>query len=100
VRPVYETFRPTSDWRQDEDSHILTVYLPGFARNQIKVSTEGRNTLRVRGQRFVAGNKWVQFLEDHPIPQNGDALSVQAKFQGGVLTVSVAKSKPNPIPQN
>lgn len=30
VRPVYEEFRPLSEWQQDDESHILNIYLPGM----------------------------------------------------------------------
>ncbi|KAL8555127.1 hypothetical protein ACS0TY_003067 [Phlomoides rotata] len=93
VRPVYEDFKPVSEWQQDDDSHILNIYLPGFMKEQIKVSTERRNTIRVTGERLVAGNKWNRFREDFQVPENGEIISVSAKFQGGILTVTVPKVK-------
>lgn len=72
----------------------MFVYV-GFIKEQIKVSTEGRNTIRVRGERLVAGNKWSRFLEDYQVPDNSEMNSVRARFQGGVLSITVPKTIPN-----
>ncbi|KAH6804195.1 hypothetical protein C2S51_032442 [Perilla frutescens var. frutescens] len=93
VRPVYEDFNPVSEWQQDDESHILNIYLPGFMKEQIKVTTEGRNTIRVRGERLVAGNKWSRFVEDFQVPENGEMNSVRAKFHGGILSLTVPKER-------
>lgn len=71
----------------------------GFLKGQIKVTTEGRNTIRVRGERLVAGNKWSRFLEDFQVPENGEMKSIQAKFEGGVLNIKVPKTKVEKKPQ-
>ncbi|KAH6758003.1 hypothetical protein C2S52_023084 [Perilla frutescens var. hirtella] len=83
VSPVYDDFKPTSEWQQDALSHTLTVYLPGFLKEQLRVSTEGRNIIRVRGERLISGNKWSRFLEDFKVPENTDMNSVRAKFKEG-----------------
>ncbi|KAG6415607.1 hypothetical protein SASPL_123020 [Salvia splendens] len=93
VRSVYEDLKPESDWQLDHESHILNIYLPGFTKKQIKVSMEGRNTIRVRGQRLVGGNKWSRFLEDFQVPENGEMNSARAKFHGGILSITVPREK-------
>ncbi|CAA0831465.1 HSP20-like chaperones superfamily protein [Striga hermonthica] len=101
VRPVYEDFRPVSEWKQDDESHILNIYLPGFMKEQIRVSTEGQNIIRVRGERLVGGNKWSRFLEEFQVPEDGVMNSIRAKFQGGVLAITVPKrldEKPHDSP--
>ncbi|KAL0387681.1 UNVERIFIED_CONTAM: Inactive protein RESTRICTED TEV MOVEMENT 2 [Sesamum radiatum] len=93
VRPVYEDFKPMSEWQQDDESHILNIYLPGFMKEQIRVSTEGRNTIRVQGERLVAGNKWSRFREDFQVPENSEMNSVRAKYQGGVLNITIPRKE-------
>ncbi|XP_047941516.1 protein RESTRICTED TEV MOVEMENT 2 [Salvia hispanica] len=93
VRSVYEDFKPESEWQLDHESHILNIYLPGFMKKQIKVSMEGRNTIRVRGERLVGGNKWSRFLEDFQVPENGEMNSARAKFHGGILSITVPREK-------
>ncbi|KAL1531522.1 protein RESTRICTED TEV MOVEMENT 2 [Salvia divinorum] len=46
VRPVYEDFKPESEWQRDDESLILSIHLPGFMKEQIKVTIEDRNTIR------------------------------------------------------
>ncbi|KAK4424753.1 Inactive protein RESTRICTED TEV MOVEMENT 2 [Sesamum alatum] len=93
VRPVYEDFKPVSEWQQDDESHFLNIYLPGFMKEQIRVSTEGRNSIRVQGERLVAGNKWSRFREEYQVPENGEMNSVRAKYQGGVLNITIPKKE-------
>ncbi|KAH6819117.1 HSP20-like chaperones superfamily protein [Perilla frutescens var. frutescens] len=91
VWPVYDDFKPTSEWQQDALSHNLIVSLPGFLKEQLRVSTEGRNIIRVRGERLISSNKWSRFLEDFEVPENSDMNSVRAKFHEGALTITIPK---------
>ncbi|XP_047339035.1 inactive protein RESTRICTED TEV MOVEMENT 2-like [Impatiens glandulifera] len=91
VRPVYEVFKPMSEWNEEEQSDILLLYLPGFMKEQIRVSTEGVNTLRIQGERLVAGNKWNRFEEDFRIPDRCNLGGIHAKVQGGVLIITMPK---------
>lgn len=63
----------------------------GFTKEQLRVSTEGRNMIRVRGERLLGGNKWIRFLEDYEVPENSDMNSVRAKFHEGALTITIPK---------
>ncbi|KAG5565065.1 hypothetical protein RHGRI_001076 [Rhododendron griersonianum] len=135
VRPVYEDFTPTLEWKKQEQSQLLLVYLPGtafhllfcyceariltafshlrnnlllllsvdsillgFAKEQINVSVEGKNTLRVRGESLVGGNKWSRFQEDFRIPEDCIISGVRAKFEGETLTVTLP-NKTSPLAQ-
>ncbi|KAL7239169.1 hypothetical protein ACSBR2_005131 [Camellia fascicularis] len=94
ARPVYEDFSPKFEWKEDEQSHILFVYLPlDFMKDQIKISTEGINTLRVTGERFVERNKWSRFKEDFNIPEDCNMSAIRAKFESatGTLTITMPK---------
>ncbi|KAF7154075.1 hypothetical protein RHSIM_Rhsim01G0121400 [Rhododendron simsii] len=134
VRPAYEDFTPTSEWKKQEQSQLLLVYLPGtafyllfcycetqivngfshlrdnllllsvdsillgFAKEQINVSVEGKNTLRVRGESLVGDNKWSRFQEDFHIPEDCNISRVRAKFEGDILTVTLP-NKTSPLAQ-
>ncbi|KAI8024082.1 Protein RESTRICTED TEV MOVEMENT 2 [Camellia lanceoleosa] len=94
VRPVYEDLSPKFEWKEDEQSQILFAYLPlDFMKDQIKISTEGMNTLRVTGERFVGGNKWSRFKEDFNIPEDCNMRAIRAKFEPatGTLTITMPK---------
>ncbi|CAI9115362.1 OLC1v1016250C1 [Oldenlandia corymbosa var. corymbosa] len=93
VQAVYEDFRPMSEWQQDKESDILLIYLPGFQKQNLKVSTEGQNIVRARGDRLDAGNKWSRFLEDYKVPERCDIRAVRARFEGGILTITLPWKK-------
>ncbi|KAI3758664.1 hypothetical protein L6452_06234 [Arctium lappa] len=91
VGRVYEPFKPMSEWRQDEDYDTLLVYLPGFQKEYIKVTIEDLNIVRVRGERLVADNKWSRFQEDFRVPENCEMSGVRARFDGGILTITMPR---------
>ncbi|KAK6933646.1 Alpha crystallin/Hsp20 domain [Dillenia turbinata] len=92
VRPVYELFKPTFEWMQDEEgSYVLLVYLPGFVKEQIKVIAESTGILKIQGERLVVGNKWSRFQEDYLIPENCNMNAIRARFEGGILYVKMPK---------
>ncbi|KAK6120843.1 hypothetical protein DH2020_045413 [Rehmannia glutinosa] len=76
---------------QNGNKMMNLTYSASIFLEQIKVSTEGRNTIRVRGERLVAGNKWNRFQEDYQVPENGEMNSIRAKFQGGILKITVPR---------
>ncbi|XP_059649323.1 inactive protein RESTRICTED TEV MOVEMENT 2-like [Cornus florida] len=92
-RPVYEDFKPVSELKEEEEggADVLYLYLPGFMREQVKVSTEGQNTLRVRGERLVGANTWSRFQEDFPIPENCNTREIRASFEGGTLAITMPR---------
>ncbi|XP_051123439.1 inactive protein RESTRICTED TEV MOVEMENT 2-like [Andrographis paniculata] len=92
VQAVYEDFKPNSEWQEEDHFYVLKVNLPGFMKEQIKVSTRGRNRIIVGGERLVVGNKWSQFSEEFVAPGD-DVKSVQVKFEGGILTIKVPKEE-------
>ncbi|KAL0422032.1 UNVERIFIED_CONTAM: hypothetical protein Slati_3226100 [Sesamum latifolium] len=67
---------------------------------QIRVSTEGRNIIRARGERPVAGNKWSRFQAAFQVPEDGEMSSIRARFHGQMLTITVPKKKPQEAPDD
>lgn len=74
-------------------------FLPGFTKEQIRVSAEGKNVIRVRGER-LSGNKWSRFLEDFQVPGDGDMTSIRARFGEGVLSIAVPKKSADKHQEN
>ncbi|PWA78055.1 HSP20-like chaperone [Artemisia annua] len=95
---VYEQFKPMSEWRQEDDYDTLLVYLPGFQKEYIKVTTEDLNIVRVRGERLIAENKWSRFQEDYKVPENCEMRGVRARFDGGILTITMPRKIVVPPP--
>nr|GMD58924.1 inactive protein RESTRICTED TEV MOVEMENT 2-like [Ipomoea batatas] len=81
VRPVYETFTPVFQRQQDEEAEKLIIYLPGFSKENIKVSTEGKTTLKVRGERLIGNNKWNRFLEEFQAPEDCNMRGIHASVE-------------------
>ncbi|KAL0364795.1 UNVERIFIED_CONTAM: class I heat shock protein [Sesamum angustifolium] len=99
---VFEDFKPMSEWLQDHQSHFLIIQLPGFVKEQIRVSTEGR-IIRARGERPVASNKWSRFQAAFQVPEDGEMSTIRARFHGQMLTITVPKKsvkKPQEAPDD
>ncbi|KAK4379108.1 hypothetical protein RND71_000970 [Anisodus tanguticus] len=94
VPPLYEDFRPVSERHQEEEAEKLLIFLPGFMKESIRVSTEGKNTVRVRGERFVGGNKWNRFQEDYQAPDDCNMRSIHAIFENGILIFTMPWKMP------
>ena len=106
---------PSMDAWETEQAFVVQVDLPGLTPEQVDVSFD-RNTLTVRGTRSDTiptdkGEKRVFFVERSPgsfsrtlrFPQYVEASKIDAKFENGVLTVTVPKSeaaKPRKIQVN
>ncbi|GJT27542.1 inactive protein restricted TEV movement 2-like protein [Tanacetum coccineum] len=98
VGRVYEQFKPMSEWRQEDDYDTLLVYLPGFQKEYIKVTTEDLNIVRLRGERLIAENKWSRFQEDYKVPENCEMRGIRARFDGGILTITMPRKIVVPPP--
>ncbi|GJX08361.1 inactive protein restricted TEV movement 2-like protein [Tanacetum coccineum] len=88
---VYEKFKPIHEWRRDDDHDNLVLYLPGFRKGFLKVTTEDPNILQVRGERLLVGNKWNRFHEYFKVPNTCKMSEIRAKFNGGILTITMPK---------
>ena len=106
---------PSMDAWETEQAFVVQVDLPGLKPEQVDVSFD-RNVLTVRGTRSDTiptdkGEKRVFFVERSPgsfsrtlrFPQYVEAAKIEAKFENGVLSVTVPKSeagKPRKIQVN
>ena len=106
---------PSMDAWETEQAFVVQVDLPGLKPEQVDVSFD-RNVLTVRGTRSDTiptdkSEKRVFFVERSPgsfsrtlrFPQYVESSKIEAKFENGVLTVTVPKSeaaKPRKIAVN
>ncbi|KAK6804761.1 hypothetical protein RDI58_002545 [Solanum bulbocastanum] len=95
--PVYKDFKPVSERHQDEEAEKLILHLPGFMKESIRVMTEGKNTVRVRGERYVGGNTWHRFQEDFQAPDDCNVGGIHAKFENGVLIITMPWKMPKQL---
>lgn len=102
IHPVYEDFKPTSEWKHEDGADIILYHLPGFAKEQIRIIAESKGILRVRGERLVTSNRWSRFQEEVVVPKDCNMSEIRAKFEGGILRIMMPKKaittdKKNPI---
>ncbi|KAJ4843983.1 hypothetical protein Tsubulata_043392 [Turnera subulata] len=89
----YEDFVPRSEWKEEEGANILHIHLPGFQKEQMKITyVHSSRTIRVLGERPVINNKWKRFNKVFPVPQNCEVSKIQGRFQDGVLIITMPKS--------
>ncbi|KAI3680485.1 hypothetical protein L6452_35256 [Arctium lappa] len=87
---VYQDFEPSMEWVYEDDSDTLLVYLPGFAKEQLRVQLRARNLI-ISGERKLQQNTWSRFRVEFPVSVNCDLNKISAKFEGNILFVRQAK---------
>ncbi|GKB74782.1 inactive protein restricted TEV movement 2-like protein [Tanacetum coccineum] len=87
---VYHEFEPSMEWVPEDDSDTLLVYLPGFAKEQLRVQLRGRNLI-ISGERKLQQNTWSRFRQEFPVSANCDLNKISAKFEGNILYVRQPK---------
>ncbi|CAI9259778.1 unnamed protein product [Lactuca saligna] len=87
---VYQDFEPSMEWVPEDDSDTLLVYLPGFAKEQLRVQLRSRN-LNISGERKLQQDTWSRFRVEFPVSANCDLNKISAKFEGNILFVRQPK---------
>ncbi|XP_076898475.1 uncharacterized protein LOC143552058 [Bidens hawaiensis] len=90
VARVYQDFKPSMEWVPEDDSDTLLVYLPGFAKEQLRVQLRSRNLI-ISGERKLQQNTWSRFRVEFPVSANCDLNKISAKFEGHILFVRQPK---------
>ncbi|XP_024365183.1 16.9 kDa class I heat shock protein 1 [Physcomitrium patens] len=101
------------DWKETADAHVFKADLPGLTKEEVQVTVEDNNTLKISGKRVKEGvdknDKWhmverlhSSFLRQFRIPENTNIDAVTAKVAHGVLTVTLPKktSSKNSTPRH
>ncbi|KAJ8756352.1 hypothetical protein K2173_025164 [Erythroxylum novogranatense] len=89
----YEDFQPKSERKEEEGAAILLLHLTGFLKEQIKITyVQSSRIIRVAGERPVSYNKWSRFNQAFPVSQDCEVNKIQAKFQNGVLAITLPKA--------
>jgi HSP20 family protein len=95
---------PAVDLVEDDEHYVLTADLPGVAEQDVNVEVEGR-ILTVSGERRSEhqerkdGYRRVErasgrFVRTLRLPQGVDADGIEARFDNGVLEVTIPKPEP------
>jgi HSP20 family protein len=92
---------PSVDISEDDENYIVTAELPGTKREDVTVELED-DVLTIRGEkrnerdekkekRRIVERSYGTFSRSFTLPANADGEKVSAKFDNGVLTVTIAK---------
>lgn len=102
-------FAPSCEITEQENSYLMKVDLPGVKKDQVKVEMDGdRLTIRAERKeekeentkkRHLSEIAYGSYLRSFTLPQAIDANKIEAKFDDGVLTVTVPKGQANKAKQ-
>jgi len=95
---------PETDVVETEREIRVIVEMPGLKRDNIEVDVEN-NVLTIRGEKkeertegeqgkwHLAERRYGTFARSFVLPRDVDADNIQARFEDGVLSVSIPKSE-------
>jgi HSP20 family protein len=93
---------PSIDHTEDAEAFTISVELPGMSEDDVEL-TLGDNLLTIRGEKKVeeeskdkdfyrAERRYGSFRRTIPLPGEVDVDRIDARFDKGVLTVTLPKS--------
>ena len=94
---------PSSELIEEDKQYLLKVDLPGIKKEDVKVEVEGeRLTIRAERKsekeekskkRYFSEISYGSCMRSFVLPQSIDEKKVDAKFDNGVLTVTIPKGE-------
>jgi HSP20 family protein len=92
---------PRTDVYEEDDRIVLEMEVPGIKEEDVHLTLEG-NTLSISGERKIENNRkpdryqrveryYGSFSRTFTLPSSVDPDSVDAKYEHGILHVSMAK---------
>ncbi|CAF1862794.1 hypothetical protein HID58_062355 [Brassica napus] len=91
---IYDEFDPVFNWKSEQGFEILTINLPGFRKEQLKVQVTSTRKVSVMGERHAGANRWIRLRKEFPIPENINVDSIAAIFLGTSLVVKLPRLEP------
>ena len=96
-----DLFRPSVDIKENDNSYTLHLDMPGVNKDDVQVQVEG-DALVVRGEKHqekdgsddnyhVVERQYGAFQRILDLPADADPEDLKAKFDNGVLTITVAR---------
>lgn len=97
------SFSPSCEVAEENNSYVLKFDLPGVSKDQVKVETD-KNQITVRAERkeekkseskkkYLSEMYYGSYTRSFTLPSQVDENKVEAKFENGVLTVTVPKTE-------
>ncbi len=96
-------FSPSCEIVEEDRNYVMKFDLPGIPKDQVKIEVDG-DQLTVRAERkeekkkeskkkYLAEVIYGSYLRSFTLPAPIDEKKVDAKFENGVLTVTVPKTE-------
>ncbi|XP_042427822.1 15.4 kDa class V heat shock protein-like [Zingiber officinale] len=83
-------------WDETQDSHLFTAQLAGLRKEDIRVEVEDSKYMIIRTERAVIDDDGdehrPEFIRKFRLPETVDVEGIVAKYEDGVLTVTVPRS--------
>lgn len=105
IVPIVEEdqdFTPDCDIVESDESFAIYLDLPGLSKKEIQI-TLNENVLTIKGERTEAlsedetftrrERRYGAFARSFALPETVDTSETKAKFQNGVLTVTMSKTE-------
>jgi len=105
----YGSYSPRVDISEDEKNLFFNVELPGVKKEDVKLSIDKDNVLSIKGDKkrdekfkdeikefccIRVERSFGEFNRSFKLPENINRDSISAKFDNGVLSISLEKIEP------
>lgn len=105
----YGGFAPRIDIHEDENSLYFSAEMPGINKEDVKVKINEEGMLCISGEKkreesaatkqdgysiIRSERSYGSFSRSFILPDNADKTSVKAKFENGILSISLNKIEP------
>ena len=88
------SYRPAVDLYEDDANYFVRAEIPGFSKKDLQVELES-DRLVLQGERKEMGEdkSTVSFQRSVSLPSTIEAEKIAAKYENGLLTVTVPKAE-------
>lgn len=99
IFPRSREWRPPVDFSEDDESYRLSLELPGVNKEQLEINVEN-NILTISGEKKNErqGDErrieryYGRFARSFSVPESVDKEKISAKFENGVLELTIPKT--------
>jgi HSP20 family protein len=97
-------FKPKIDVTESNDAFKVYAELPGIDKSMVSINVNEDHVLNIKGSKekelpegrslLIGERKYGEFTRSLQLPEEADIEKIAAKFQNGVLELSIPKKEP------
>ncbi|GAB4857220.1 hypothetical protein Ancab_015128 [Ancistrocladus abbreviatus] len=93
VSPTYLDFEPYGEWKREEGREMLTLDLPGFKKEELKVQVSNQGGLKISGEHPINedGTQRKRFYKETRVPVGCEINQIRAMLINGRLQIIMPK---------